>query len=132
MEVVDERVKQRRAMHDFYVSLFENIQGVTVFETPNVDYFSNYWLSTILIEPGVRKGITRESVRLAFEAVNIECRPLWKPMHLQPVFKLYPYYGNHVAENLFKHGLCMPSGSNLTDEDRARIAHVVNGIFNGE
>lgn len=132
MEVLDERVNQRRAMHAFYVSLFENIKGVTVFETPSADYFSNYWLTTILIESGVHKEITRESLRLAFEAENIECRPLWKPMHLQPVFKLYPYYGSHVAENLFKHGLCMPSGSNLTEEDRARIAQVVKKMFNGE
>ncbi|MFI0490725.1 DegT/DnrJ/EryC1/StrS family aminotransferase [Flavobacterium sp.] len=131
MEVLSERVRMRRAMHDFYMSLFVGIQGVTVFETPSEDYFSNYWLTTILIDPEESKGINRESVRMAFEAENIDCRPLWKPMHLQPVFKLYPYYGSNVAENLFKQGLCLPSGSNLTDEERHRITLVVNTIFKG-
>ena len=131
MEVLSERVRMRRAMHDFYMSLFVGIQGVTVFETPSEDYFSNYWLTTILINPEESKGINRESVRMAFEAENIDCRPLWKPMHLQPVFKLYPYYGSNVAENLFKQGLCLPSGSNLTDEERDRITLVVNTIFKG-
>jgi len=68
-------------------------------------------------------------LRLAFEEANIESRPLWKPMHLQPVFEKYPYYGGQVAENLFEKGLCLPSGSNLTDDDRARIAKVVNRFF---
>jgi len=68
-------------------------------------------------------------MRLAFEAENIECRPLWKPMHLQPVFAKYPYYGNKIAETLFEKGLCLPSGSNLTDEERGRIAMVVKSIF---
>lgn len=130
MEVLEEHIGLRRAMHAFYVDLFKEIQEVTVFTVPNEDYFANYWLSTILINPEVTNGITRESVRMAFEIENIDCRPLWKPMHLQPVFKLYPYYGSHVAENLFKHGLCLPSGSNLTDEERARITQVVNKVFN--
>lgn len=129
MEVLDQHISLRRAMHDFYVALFKEIEGVTVFEVPNEDYFSNYWLTTILIDPEIANGITREFVRLAFEAENIECRPLWKPMHLQPVFKLYPYYGNHVAENLFENGLCLPSGSNLTDDDRNKINAVINKIF---
>ena len=68
----------------------------------------------------------REILRLAFEEANIECRPLWKPMHLQPIFEKYSYYGNKVAEDLFENGLCLPSGSNLTEEDKARIAEVVH------
>jgi dTDP-4-amino-4,6-dideoxygalactose transaminase len=86
-------------------------------------------LSSITIDPKLTNGITRETLRLAFEAENIESRPLWKPMHLQPVFEKYPYYGNKVAETLFENGLCLPSGSNLTDEDRLRIAEVANAIF---
>ncbi len=129
MEVLDQHIILRRATHDFYIALFKEIEGVTVFEVPNEDYFSNCWLTTILIDPEIANGITREFVRLAFEAENIECRPLWKPMHLQPVFKSNPYYGGHVAENIFKNGLCLPSGSNLTDEDRIRIDAVVNKIF---
>lgn len=129
MEILDDHVALRRKMHDFYVTLFEGILGVTVFNAPNTDYFSNYWLTTILIDPVVTNGITREILRLALESENIESRPLWKPMHLQPVFSEYPYYGNNVAENLFENGLCLPSGSNLTNEDRERIAIVVRNLF---
>ena len=129
MEVLDQHVSLRRAMHDFYVDLFKDVPGVTVFSAPNTDYFSNYWLSTILIDPSKTNGITRETLRLALEAMNIESRPLWKPMHLQPVFEMHPYYGNKVAEILFENGLCLPSGSNLTDSDRERIATVVKSVF---
>jgi dTDP-4-amino-4,6-dideoxygalactose transaminase len=116
-------------MQAFYVDLFQNIAGVSVFKTVNEDYFANYWLSTIIVEPQLTNGIDRETVRLAFEAENIESRPLWKPMHLQPIFEKYPYYGTIVAETLFEKGLCLPSGSNLTDEDRARIKKVINSLF---
>ncbi|MBF2708213.1 aminotransferase class I/II-fold pyridoxal phosphate-dependent enzyme [Flavobacterium soyangense] len=129
MEVLDTHVALRRTMHDFYVDLFAAIASVTVFTAPNEDYFANYWLSTIVVEPQLTKGIDRESMRLAFEAENIECRPLWKPMHLQPIFEKYPYYGKRVAETLFEKGLCLPSGSNLTDENRARIREVVLKLF---
>jgi dTDP-4-amino-4,6-dideoxygalactose transaminase len=129
MEVLEERVHLRRKMHAFYVDLFQDIPGVSVFTAANEDYFSNYWLSSIIIEPQLTNGIDREKVRLAFEAENIECRPLWKPMHLQPIFEEYPYYGNKVSETLFEKGLCLPSGSNLTDADRARISQVINSLF---
>ncbi|MES2544629.1 MAG: DegT/DnrJ/EryC1/StrS family aminotransferase [Bacteroidota bacterium] len=129
MEVLDDHVALRRKMNAFYVDLFKDIAGVTVFTAPNDDYFANYWLSTIVIKPNVEKGIDRETMRLAFEAANIESRPLWKPMHLQPVFEKYPYYGEKVAETLFDYGLCLPSGSNLTDVERERIAVVVKGFF---
>jgi dTDP-4-amino-4,6-dideoxygalactose transaminase len=129
MEVLDKHVALRRKMHDFYVDLFKDISGVTVFSAPNADYFSNYWLSTILIDPSKTNGITRETLRLAFEAANIESRPLWKPMHLEPIFSTYPYYGSNVAQNLFENGLCLPSGSNLTDNDRERIASVITAVF---
>ena len=129
MEVLDAHVSLRRKMHAFYVALFKGISGVTVFTAPNADYFSNHWLSAILIDPIKTNGITRETLRLAFEAVNIESRPLWKPMHMQPVFEKYPYYGDKVAETLFDNGLCLPSGSNLTDSDRERIAAVIKSVF---
>lgn len=82
-----------------------------------------------MVESKLIDGIDRETLRLAFEAESIECRPLWKPMHLQPIFEKHPYYGGNVAKNLFKKGLCLPSGSNLTDEDRSRIGAVVERIF---
>jgi dTDP-4-amino-4,6-dideoxygalactose transaminase len=129
MEVLDAHVQLRRDMHDFYVDLFKDIDAVTVFTAPNEDYFANYWLSAILVAPSEATGINREALRLAFDAANIESRPLWKPMHLQPIFGNYPYYGSKVAENLFENGLCLPSGSNLTEEERERIKEVVFSFF---
>jgi dTDP-4-amino-4,6-dideoxygalactose transaminase len=127
MEVIDARVSQRRAMHSFYQELFKENSVVTVFNEPSNDYFSNHWLSAIVLASYEQ----REALRLALEACNIESRPLWKPMHLQPIFEKYPYYGAKVSETLFEKGLCMPSGSNLTDADRERITEVV-GVFFGD
>jgi dTDP-4-amino-4,6-dideoxygalactose transaminase len=129
MEVLDQHVALRRQMHDFYVKIFAQIEGVDVFSTPNDDYFANYWLSAITIDATKTKDITAETLRLALEAENIESRPLWKPMHLQPIFENYPYYGSNVSETLFENGLCLPSGSNLTDNDRERIASVITAVF---
>lgn len=129
MEVLDSRVNSRRMMHDFYSDLFQDIPGVTVFTAPNQDFFANYWLSSILVDPKLTNGINRETVRLALEAENIESRPLWKPMHLQPIFEKYPFYGNDVAATLFENGLCLPSGSNLTESDRNRISVAVKNLF---
>ena len=129
MEVLDNHVALRIKIHNFYENLFKEINGVTVFKTPNSDYFSNYWLTTILIDPILTVGINRETLRLALDAENIESRPLWKPMHLQPVFEEYPYYGATVAEMLFENGLCLPSGSNLTENECERIAKVVKSTF---
>ncbi|GEN76158.1 aminotransferase class I/II-fold pyridoxal phosphate-dependent enzyme [Chryseobacterium hagamense] len=128
MEVLNDRVKARRKIHDFYVEIFRDIEGVEVFSEPSEDYFSNHWLSAIIINPEIT-GKTREDLRLAFLEDNIESRPLWKPMHLQPVFADAPYYGTHVAEDLFDNGLCLPSGSNLSDEDRSRIQSVIRNVF---
>ncbi|ADZ12595.1 aminotransferase class I/II-fold pyridoxal phosphate-dependent enzyme [Riemerella anatipestifer] len=124
MEVLDERITQRRANHQFYIDLFKNIEGVEVFTEPSEDYFSNHWLSAVVID-AQKAGFSREDLRLKFLEDNIESRPLWKPMHLQPVFADVPYYGGRVAEQLFENGLCLPSGSNLTDADRQRISEVV-------
>src|SRR5690606_23900912 len=128
MEVLADRVAARRAMHDFYVELFKGIKGVTVFSEPNSDFYSNHWLSAIVSDPTVT-GKTREDLRLAFLEDNIESRPLWKPMHLQPVFADAPYYGERIAEQLFENGLCLPSGSNLTDQERERIAVVIEAFI---
>ncbi|WP_294304059.1 aminotransferase class I/II-fold pyridoxal phosphate-dependent enzyme [uncultured Chryseobacterium sp.] len=128
MEVLNDRVEARRKMHDFYVELFKDIEGVEVFSEPSGDYFSNHWLSAIIVNPEITRK-TREDLRLAFLEDNIESRPLWKPMHLQPVFAEAPYYGTNVSEKLFDNGLCLPSGSNLSDEDRLRIAMVIKKTF---
>lgn len=129
MEILDKHVNLRRDMHEFYVGLFADVEGVTVLSEPNADYHSNFWLSSILVDPAKTGGKDREGLRLALETENIECRPLWKPMHLQPVFEKYPYYGTNVSERLFESGLCLPSGSNLTSEEKSRISKAIKQFF---
>lgn len=120
MEVIDERVRTRRDNFCFYRSNLSGIEGVTLNEEPGPDYFSNRWLTTILIDPE-KAGCDREEIRKALGKENIESRPLWKPMHLQPVFEKYPSLVTGVSESLFERGLCLPSGSNLSSEDKGRI-----------
>jgi dTDP-4-amino-4,6-dideoxygalactose transaminase len=129
MEVLTERVKQRRANNQRYRDFFKQIAGVTFQTEPNTNYFSNYWLTAILIDPALTGDITREDVRLALDAQNIESRPLWKPMHLQPVYQGAKFYGTGVCEKLFDLGLCLPSGSNLTEEEFDRIFQALSEIF---
>ena len=124
MKVLNDRIEARRKNHQFYLNLFENFEGVTVFNEPNSHYFSNHWLSAIVIDEE-KAGFNREQLRLALDQENIESRPLWKPMHLQPIFESAPYFGGNVAEELFKNGLCLPSGSNLNQEDLERIKSVI-------
>lgn len=128
MEVLNKHIELRRKMNAFYQDIFKDIEGVMVFTEPNSDYFSNHWLSCITIDSD-KTGKTREDLRLALEQENIESRPLWKPMHLQPIFEKYPYYGGNVCEGLFENGLCLPSGSNLTIEDHNRLKEVFNSFF---
>ncbi|ELR80712.1 DegT/DnrJ/EryC1/StrS aminotransferase [Elizabethkingia anophelis R26] len=128
MEVLQERVDARRKIHDFYLGLFNDLNGIKVFSEPNTDYFSNHWLSAITIDPEIT-GVTREELRLTLLEDNIESRPLWKPMHMQPVFSNAPYYGGKVAEELFEDGLCLPSGSSMTDTERERITKTVKKVF---
>ncbi|MFN8435992.1 MAG: DegT/DnrJ/EryC1/StrS family aminotransferase, partial [Cytophagales bacterium] len=128
MLVLDKHIKLRQKMHDFYADFFKNIDGVNVFSEPNSNFSSNHWLTCILIDQSI-VGKNREDLRLALEKENIESRPLWKPMHMQPVFEKYPYYGGKICEKLFENGLCLPSGSNLTDDDRNRILAVFNRFF---
>lgn len=128
MEVLPDRINARRKMHAFYTGLFKDIRGIQLLTEPNEDYFSNHWLSVIHIDEQL-VGFDREVLRLAFLEDNIETRPLWKPMHLQPVFSGTPYYGEQVAETLFNNGLCLPSGSNLTEADRQRIVKVFRKVL---
>ncbi|GGB72143.1 pyridoxal phosphate-dependent aminotransferase [Flavobacterium suaedae] len=129
MEVLDSHVAKRREMNSFYKNLFQYNEAVTVLTEPSKDYFSNHWLTAITIEPKLFKGVTREDIRKSLDAENIESRPLWKPMHMQPVFEKYPYYGGIISEELFKNGLCLPSGSNLTDEEKSRIDKVIKSYL---
>tara|TARA_R110000823_G_scaffold315579_1_gene448257 strand:- start:34283 stop:35422 length:1140 start_codon:yes stop_codon:yes gene_type:complete len=124
MEILDKHVALRRQMNDFYKDIFKNTDGVKLFTEPNKNYFSNHWLSCVLVDKNVC-GFSSEEIRLAMAENNIECRPLWKPMHLQPVFKNAPYFGGKVSENLFDIGLCLPSGSNLTIKEKVKINDVL-------
>lgn len=127
MEVLNSHIERRRAMHQFYKKVFAAIDEVEVYENTHPDYFSNYWLSCILLNPSTK--FDAKELRLWLEKYQIECRPLWKPMHLQPVFADCPFYGDKVSETLFNNGLCLPSGSNLTDADRERIANAIKTYF---
>ena len=128
MFVLEEHVARRREIHDLYVRLLDGVKGVKVMCQPTGgDFNSNYWLTCITVEPEVA-GFTREDVRLALDADNIESRPLWKPMHLQPVFKNAPFYGNGTSERLFEIGLCLPSGPTLTNQDVERVVQVVKQL----
>ena len=128
MFVLDEHIARRREIHDLYVKLLAGVKGVKVMCQPEGgDFNSNYWLTCITVDPE-EAGFTREDVRLALDANNIESRPLWKPMHLQPVFKDAPFYGNGTSERLFEIGLCLPSGPTLTDEDIERVTKVIYNL----
>lgn len=131
MEVLQQRVEQRRANFDFYVQRLSGMPGISFVHEPE-GFYSNRWLSTILVDPKESGGITRETLRLALEKENIESRPLWKPMHLQPVFRYYPFYGDYTSMNLFNNGLCLPSGSNLTSEELERVFNAIESVYKKE
>ena len=124
MEVLVDRISQRRSNYDYYVKHLGPIDGIIFLAEPT-GYFSNRWLTTILVDASKTNGITREDTRLALEKQNIESRPLWKPMHLQPVFAGTSFYGDGTSEQLFKNGLCLPSGSNLTQLDLDRVINEI-------
>ncbi len=126
MKVLPERIEKRRSSFKFYKSTFANISSIRLLEEPDARYFSNHWLSTMIIEDG---PVSREDIRLSLVAENIDSRPLWKPMHLQPVFESYPHYGNGTSDLFFKNGLCLPSGSNLLEDDLERVAAAVKNAF---
>lgn len=125
MYVLDEHIARRRAIHELYVEKLKNTPGITVMQPrSNVDSHPNYWLSTILVNPQ-EAGFTYQELSARLTAADIESRPLWKPMHLQPVFAKAPAYVNGVSEALFAQGLCLPSGPMVTDEDVDRIVEII-------
>lgn len=119
MEVLNERVEQRRANHQFYQNLFKDIKMLSLHTEPDSDYFSNHWLSIALFFP--EHQVKRAELIKKFKEKKIETRPIWKPMHLQPVFNDAVYFGSDLSEKLFMNGLCLPSGSNLTHQNKDRI-----------
>lgn len=128
MEVLDERVAQRRAINQWYREILVPYDFISFQSESSEDYFSNFWLTAITVEKNA-KNITRETIRLGLLEDNVESRPLWKPMHLQPIFNSYPAYTNGVSEDLFNRGLCLPSGSNLTAREKSRIKESLLAIL---
>jgi len=128
MEVLDTHIGKRRANFDIYKKELGSVEGISLLEEPE-GYHSNRWLSTIVIDPQLTSGVTREKIASELHKLNIESRPLWKPMHLQPVFSDSFFFGNGVSEELFKDGLCLPSGSNLTNSDMERTIEGILKVF---
>lgn len=127
MEVLADRVAQRRANNARYQKLFANQPHFTLHLEPNEDFFSNHWLSVVTVSENSK--LSADQIRMMAMEELIETRPIWKPMHLQPVFQDAPYFGGSFAEECFNNGLCLPSGSNLTDEDWERIDQFFHKIF---
>lgn len=120
MLVLNEHIARRRAIHTLYSEWLKDVDGIEVKQYPSADYDSNFWLTCILVDPE-KCGVTADQIRVELEKENIESRLLWRPMHMQPVYKDNPYYGTDVSEKLFNKGLCLPSGSLLTDDDICKV-----------
>lgn len=129
MEVIDQRIAKRREHFFCYRDQLADIPAIQFLTEPTPDFFSNHWLSTMTIDPA--SGITPEALRQHLDKHRIETRPLWKPMHLQPVFQHCPAYVNGTSEDLFNRGLCLPSSSNLSDRDRDKVVREIRKMFNG-
>ena len=126
LEVLSEHIQHRKQNHHFYKQLFENLSEVTLHQEPNEDFISNHWLTVIQLASFEQ----REALRLHLEKYNIESRPVWKPMHLQSLFQGNLYFGDDLADKLFDNGLCLPSGSNLSEEDKNCIKEAIELFFN--
>ncbi len=128
MDVLQPHVELRRAIHDFYTKELAEIDGLSVQQNPSTDFNSNFWLSTVLIDP--KTGKDPESLRQFMLDAGVETRRLWRPMHMQPVFADAPYYGGTTCETLFDRGLCLPSGSGLKEEELRYVADKIKEFFN--
>jgi len=128
LEVIEERVAKRRSIFEFYFKNLNHLKGISFLKEIQPS-FSNRWLTTIIVDPKKTGGISCEDIHRALEMDNIETRPLWKPMHLQPIFQNCPSYTNGVSEKLFNFGLCLPSGSNMSDQDLDRVLFQIIQIF---
>lgn len=128
MDVLQPHVELRRAIHDFYTKELAEIDGLSVQQNPSTDFNSNFWLSTVLIDP--KTGKDPESLRQFMLDAGVETRRLWRPMHMQPVFADAPYYGGTTCETLFDRGLCLPSGSELKEEELRYVADKIKEFFN--
>ena len=125
MKVLDHHIARRRAIHTLYTELLTECEGISVKQNPSTDFDSNFWLTCIEVDPAKCNGKTADDIRLHLESHNIESRLLWRPMHMQPVFADCPYYGDGTSERIFERGLCLPSGSSLTDEQITFVADTI-------
>ncbi len=125
---LNDRIASRRGHFEFYKKHLSHIEGITFLDEPQ-NTFSNRWLTCVLVDPNLTGGKTREDIRLNLNRYNIESRPLWKPMHLQPVFADAPYFGSGISNQLFQNGLCLPSGSNLEQDDLNRVLDGILELF---
>lgn len=128
MEVLDSFVERRKEIHAYYAEQFSTLPGITCMANSTDDCSSNCWLTCILIDPELA-GFNREDLRLAMECADIETRPLWKPLHLQPVFAENPFYGNRISDSLFEQGLCLPSGAGLTQTDLDKVVLEIKNMY---
>lgn len=126
MIVLDEHIARRREIHALYTELFAGTEGIAVKQNPSEEFDSNFWLTCIEVDPAKCNGKTADDIRLHLESENIESRLLWRPMHMQPVFAAAPFYGDGTSERIFGRGLCLPSGSSLTDEQITEVAETVD------
>lgn len=130
MEHIAERVARRREIHALYAKGLASLPGITVHTEPTADAVSNFWLTTILLDDSLQ--FSPEDLRQALEAENIESRRLWRPMNMQPVYADAPFYGDGCAERLFNRGLCLPSGSILTDDEIARVVDCITKFYHSK
>lgn len=125
LEILSKHIESRRQNHAFYQQLFDVVSEVTLHHEPNKNFISNYWLNVIQLASFEQ----REALRLHLEKFNIESRPVWKPMHLQPLYQDSLYFGDNLADKLFDNGLCLPSGSSLSEEDKKCIKEAIELFF---
>ena len=125
MKVLNNRIEQRRNNFLYYAEELRSVDGLQFQFEPTTDFFSNHWLSAFIMQQG---KLFKDDIRNALIASNIDCRPLWKPMHLQPIYHKYAYYGNKVSNDLFYAGLCLPSGSNLSVQELEKIVSIIKNI----
>ena len=128
LEVIGERIESRRKINQLYRESLADIPEISFHTEPDERSFSNYWLTAILLN-GAKRSVERERLRLKLNEDNIEARPLWKPMHLQPVFSKMPAYTNGISKDLFEKGLCLPSGSNMTMQNLERVIKIIKASF---
>ncbi len=128
MRILDSHVARRREIHSIYSTCLANFSGISFLENPSTEYQSNHWLTCVIIEPE-KAGFTREDLRNAMNKANIETRPLWKPMHLQPLFANTPFYGDGTSARLFENGLCLPSSPVLSEDDIKRVVDVFYTLY---